>query len=167
MEKQNGRLICTTTELADILDLSERRVQQLTKSEVLRQTERGKYDIAQNVQTFFSQRIESAKNDYQDEKTKLIQANRKKAEIELAIMNDEVFPAAAIIEVMTEQNLAFRARILAIPKRLAPLVMAETELMKVQEIIKKECYDALTELASYKPGIFKGAKKGNNGELTG
>ena len=99
---------------------------------------------------------------YEEEKALLTKAQREKAEIELAELKDEMYRADYIIPIIQELLLGARNRLLAIPPRAAPQVMASTELVDVQEIIKREIYDALTELAEWKPDSFRRNKRGDD-----
>ncbi|MDK2822038.1 MAG: hypothetical protein PWP31_2003 [Clostridia bacterium] len=88
------------------------------------------------------------------EKTLLIRANRQKAELELQMIQGELHRVEDVEQVMNDMLGAFRARCLAIPSKAAPYLMGQTDLAIVQNVVKKEVYEALTELSNYDPEVF-------------
>ena len=161
-----GSDICTTNRLAEIIGLSDRRIRQLEDAGILQKLERGKYNLPAAIQSYVKWIKDQAQKDNEDldlthERTLLTKAQREKAEIELGELRDEIYRADYIIPVMQELLLGVRNRLLAIPQRCAPQAMAATELIDVQEIIKAEIYDALTELAAWTPDKLRRPKRGD------
>lgn len=145
---------CTTAEIATILGISDRRVQQLTKQGVIKQQGRNEYNISEAVQKYISSIQGNTKKEFQEERTKLTKANREKAEIELQMLRGEIHHSEDVKKIMFDMLSAFRSRLLAIPVKAAPPLTAETELLAVQNILKAEIYDALSELSEYDPAKF-------------
>ena len=160
-----GEDICSTGRLAEIIGLSDRRIRQLEEIGVFKKISRGKYALSDNIQAYIQWLKEQAAEKYEDldltqERTLLTKAQREKAEIELAELRDEIYRADYIIPIMQDLLLDVRNRLLAIPQRCAPQVMATTELIDAQEVIKAEVYDALTELAAWTPDRLRRPKRG-------
>lgn len=158
MAKQQSRIV-STSELAEILGLTDRRIRQLEKAGIIHKLERGKFDLAQAVQQYIAwikaQAAESDEElDLKKEKALLTRANRQKVELELKIMRGELHRSEDVRRVMNDMLGAFRARCLAIPSKAAPRLQGQTDLAVIQDIIKKEVYEALTELADYDPEVF-------------
>lgn len=93
------------------------------------------------------------------ERTLLIRAQRKKTELELQVMRGELHRSEDIERVMNDMLGAFRARCLSIPSKTSPQVIGQDDLAVVQDIIKKEVYEALSELANYDPAVFYARSK--------
>ena len=156
---ENKKRIYTTSELAEVMGLSGRRIRQLEKEGVFPKVARGRWDIAQVMQGYVSCiKAQAAKSgeelDLTQERTLLTRANRKKAELELQIMKGELHRSEDVEWVMNDMLGAFRARCLTIPSKTAPRLQGQTELAVIQNIIKKEIYEALLELSDYDPEVF-------------
>ena len=151
---------CSTSELAEILGLSDRRIRQLEQQGVISKIGRGKFNLAQAVQQYItwikSQAAAKSEEelDLKKEKTLLTRAQRQKAELELQIMRGELHRAEDVERVMNDMLGAFRARCLTIPIKAAPRIQGETDIVTIQEVIKKEVYEALSELSEYDPEAF-------------
>ncbi|GAV21597.1 hypothetical protein [Carboxydothermus pertinax] len=156
---EQGKWVVSTPELAEILNLSERRIQQLVKNEIISKIGRGKFYLPTVVQEYISWIKTQLGNsdeelDLKKEKTLLTRAHRQKVELELQIMRGELHRSEDVRRVMNDMLGAFRARCLAIPTKAAPRLQGKTDLAVIQDIIKKEVYEALTELADYDPEVF-------------
>ncbi|WP_305142490.1 hypothetical protein [Geobacillus thermoleovorans] len=157
-------IVVSTSEIAEIFGLSDRRIRQLEKEEALVKISRGKYDLKASVQRyimFIKEQAEKTEEelDLTKEKTLLTRANRQKVELELQIMRGELHRSEDVRRVMNDMLSAFRARVLAIPSKTAPRLLAQTDLAVVQDIIKKEVYEALQELSEYDPHVFYAQSK--------
>ncbi|GAV24795.1 hypothetical protein ciss_07280 [Carboxydothermus islandicus] len=158
MSNQKSRIV-STSELAEILGVTDRRIRQLEKAGVISKIERGKFDLVQAVQQYIgwikSQYAESDEElDLKKEKTLLTRAHRQKVELELQIMRGELHRSEDVRRVMNDMLGAFRARCLAIPSKVAPKIQGKTDLAIIQDLIKKEVYEALSELSDYDPEVF-------------
>jgi hypothetical protein len=145
---------CTTSELAMVLGVSDRRIQQLVKEGLITPIGRNEYNLSETVHAYIKTVQGKSKSEYQDERTKLTKTNREKAEIELQLLRGEVHHSEDVKKVMFDMLGAFRSRLLAIPQKAAPAATVETELIPMQNLLKSEIYDALTELSGYHPGKF-------------
>lgn len=155
---------CTTSELAEILGLSDRRIRQLEQIGIISKLSRGKFHLPAAVQQYISWLRSQAdeteeKLDFKREKTLLTRANRQKVELELQIMRGELHRSEDVRRVMNDMLGAFRARCLAIPSKAAPRLVAQTDLAIIQDVLKKEVYEALTELSEYDPEVFYARSK--------
>ncbi len=162
MEIENGKIYCSTVELAMALNLTDRRVRQLRSDGVIEAMGRNKYDLAQALQGYINfltggaDNTKEVSNDYHAERAKLTKAKRETAEIELALLRNEVHAAEDIMAVMSGMLMAFRARLLALPTKMAPMLLAQTELTKIQDILRSGVYECLSELSEYNPADFAG-----------
>ncbi len=162
MEVENGKIYCTTVELAMALNLTDRRVRQLRSDGVIEAMGRNKYDLTQALQGYInfltggSDNSKEVSSNYHSERAKLTKAKRETAEIELALLRNEVHAAEDITAVVAGMLMAFRARLLALPTKMAPMLLAQTELTKIQDILRSGVYECLSELSEYDPADFAG-----------
>lgn len=159
MTKLNEKTLVGTSEFAAVVGKSPQWIRQLTRENVLAQVSRGKYNLAESIQSYIDFAAGSAGQSDKDlnlnkEKALLTRAKRIMAEKELKTMDGELHRSEDVEKVMTKMLMNARSRLLAIPSKAAPLVIGNDEIGHVQEIIKKEVYEALNELANYDPGMF-------------
>jgi plasmid maintenance system antidote protein VapI len=166
MPDEKRPLTCSQLELAEILGITDRRVRQLTQEGTFEQKARGVYEIGPCVQAYFRLQQSIVRSQYQDEKTHLTKITREKAEIELAVLRGEMHRGEDVKYVMNTMLGNFRDRLLSLPLKLAPQVIAVTDLMTAQNMIKAEVYEALTELSNYSPELFnKGRPEMGHGDV--
>lgn len=148
--------IVTTSELCEILGLSPRRIQQLTKEDALIRSSRGKYDLAASIKAYIEYAAETPEEELSktEEETLWTRARRQKAELELKIMNGQVHRSEDVEQVMNEMLSSFRAQMLVIPGKVAPKVIGITEVEVIKTVIKNAVYEALQELSDYDPDVF-------------
>ena len=149
-----------THELAAIFGCSPRWINQLTTNGLLTQVERGRYQLGSAIREYIAaikqqaEEKDEEETDLREEQTMLTRANRKMAELELAVMNGKLHRSEDVQNIMNEMLTSFRSRLLAIPARISPEVAVATDSMVVQQMINGEIYDALSELSEYDPAKF-------------
>lgn len=148
--------IVTTKELSEILDLSPRRIQQLAKENALVRASRGKYDLPSSIQAYIEYTNEPNPDelDKTEEETLWTRARRRKAELELNIMQGEVHKSEDVEKVMNDMLGSFRAQLLVLPGKLAPLLIMQNEVEVIKSIIKDYIYEAMEEMSTYNPHTF-------------
>lgn len=158
--------IVSTAELAEILKLTTRRLNQLTAEGQIEKVGEGQYKLIHNIHKFIYEYIPNRETpfqeqllDYDKEKALLTQAQRKKAQIELGLMEGEMLETDHVINRLSNIFAVFRGKILAIPARLAPEITGLEDLDDVQNRLKRELNDALRELSDLRPSHFKGKKQ--------
>lgn len=77
-------------------------------------------------------------------------AKREKAEIELAHIKGTLHHASEVERVMTRMLSDFRAKLLALLSKVAPVLIARKEIVVIQDIFQKEIYEALQEFSDAK-----------------
>ena len=143
-------------ELATILGITQRRVNQLVKEAVLEKNSAGQFDLAQSVQAYISFAVTDS-DELKKEKTLHERAKRQKAEIVLAHLENRMHDAADVEEALTGMLVTFRSRILGMPSKLAPQILGMKNIGEIQSLINKEAREALTELSEYDPAMFAGS----------
>lgn len=146
-------------DLAAIFGVTDRRIRQLTKDGILPQVGRGKYVLGDAIQSYIKhlqERVkEAAKSvdpkDLQKELTRLRKAQADKAELEVAEYQGKLHRAEDVEAEWTEMLSNFRAKMLALPTKLAPMLAMQDDIQEVQAMLKAGIYEALQELSEYDP----------------
>jgi phage terminase Nu1 subunit (DNA packaging protein) len=86
--------------------------------------------------------------DYAIERARLTHEQADKAEIENREARGELIPAVVVTAIWTESVVNIRARILAMPTRIAHAAAAVETVPEVHEIVRAACYEALEEIAT-------------------
>jgi phage terminase Nu1 subunit (DNA packaging protein) len=73
------------------------------------------------------------------------------AGLEVRRRKDELVEASDVEQGWSKLILAMRSRLLDLPGKLAPRVVRISDVIEVQELIRKEIYAALTALSQYDP----------------
>jgi hypothetical protein len=153
-------------ELAVYLDVSPRRVQQMVQEGVLPAPIGAEYDaracINRYIQSLRAQRDGGGTLTLTDERTRLARASADEKELELAQRRGEIVETAWVVEAFGRIMETFRARMLAIPAKVAPLAFECATVAEVKGVVEKELHAGLTEL-SYPKGkvlsAYVGRKK--------
>lgn len=83
------------------------------------------------------------------EKALLDRVRRQKIELEIAEERKKLIRIEKVEETWSKMAAAFRAKILALPKKCAPRVCATKETRQIEKILTQECHEALKELSEY------------------
>jgi phage terminase Nu1 subunit (DNA packaging protein) len=153
-----SEIIFTTKQLAEILGLSTRRIQQLAEEGVFPKTGRGKYKGIESIQKYIhtlqSNNAGDAEVDYFKERALHERAKREKSELQLGVMKGEMHTSNDIKLVMNDMIMAFRSRILALPTKLTPQLVDKTDMPVILDLLTREVSEALMELSEYDPHVF-------------
>ena len=143
--------------IAKLLNVTERRVQQLTKEGIIPKAERGKYDLVPCVQGYvkylqdlaFGRDIVPA--DINLAKSRLVAAQAELAEMEAAERKGSLIDAAKIAAWWGQIITNAKQNLLAIPARAAPLVLTCKTAEQASAEIEKLVHEALDSLSGYNP----------------
>lgn len=139
--------------IARLLDLSERRVQQLSREGVIPKAERGQYDLIGSVRGYVRYLRDQATKalagapDYAAERARFIRARADLAEMEAEEKRGSVIAAEDVETAWIAVLALLRTRLLALPDRLAPQLHAEESLAGVRDVMRAVLREALEELA--------------------
>jgi phage terminase Nu1 subunit (DNA packaging protein) len=145
--------------IARLLDLTERRVQQLAREGVIPPAarsgaERGRYDLVGAVRGYVhylreqAARSQSGTADFGAERARLVKAKADLAEMDAGARRSDLLPVADVEAAWIAVLYRLRARILVLPDRLAPLVHEETTIAGARASIREAIAETLTELSS-------------------
>jgi phage terminase Nu1 subunit (DNA packaging protein) len=158
--------VVSTKEISEILGVTTRRIQQLAQDNALVRFSHGNYDLPASIQKYITYMTEAGsladgELDKAQEEAKWTQARRKKTELELQIMKGELHRSEDVQLVMSDMLGNFRARLLALPSKIAPQLLGKTDIIPVKDLLKSAVYEALNELSDYDPNAFYQYSKDN------
>ena len=141
-------------ELAELLGISERRVNQLVNEEVLHREIEGDFVLTMAIASFYENKYSRKdEDDYWSEKALHEAAKRKLSELELARRQNLSHDAADVERVMTDMLSKLRSQLLGIPSKMAARLENQSRSVIMTEL-SKEIKSRLTELSDYNPEIF-------------
>ncbi len=149
-------------ELAAILGVTDRRIRQLRDEFGLfthGRTEGKKtknYSLEKCVPEYINYRLEAEARQgttvvREKEQAEHEQIKKKISILKLRKLRGELHEADDVEEFLTDMLMNFRNRILAVPQKVAPLVISEDDINIIIDILEKELFGALDELAEYDP----------------
>lgn len=138
--------------IAQLLNITPRRVQQLAREGVIPRAENGRYALVGSVQgyvKYLQERAVSGDTDEgtQRERRRLVKMQADKLEFEIGRLTSELVPTGEVGRAWARLTVAFRARMLALPSRLAAELAAEADPNVVKARLEDEIHDALEELS--------------------
>jgi phage terminase Nu1 subunit (DNA packaging protein) len=158
-KSENKTEKCSVKKLARIFNITEVRVQQLAKMEVIVKTERGLYDLWLSVKGYIrylqdrtgkkSGGIDGDENSYETQRTRVYKARAEILEAQSQAIQGQLHDAACITEVVGEGLANLRAKMLAIPNTAGPRVADESDPNKCAAMIETLIHEALAECSKY------------------
>lgn len=141
--------------IARFLDVTERRVRQLRDEKVIAEVRPGLYDLTDTNHRYINylrkRNPESEEViDYNTERAKLVRAKRKNEEYELQLKEQQLHTSEDIEAVMKDMLVNFKARLMAVPAKLAPVLCKKTDRAEVFRLLKEHTDEALLELSDFK-----------------
>lgn len=146
----------TQTEFGKCLGLSQQRVNQLVKEEVLSKGEDGGILIVDSLKKYYEiNNIGGNKSeiDIDVEKALYEKARREITELKLEKIKNNLYSARTVEIVMIEMLSTLRSQLLGLPSKLSPQLEGKNK-NKIYEIMTREIEDKLSELSEYTPNLF-------------
>ena len=141
-------------ELARLLNITDRRVRQLTDEDVLTRQAEGDFILPEAIAEYYSYKYQTDETiDYMAEKAKHEKAKRELAELELGKKRLELHVASDVEAVLSEMLTNFRAQIHGIPSKMAPILFGKSTA-DIEELLNIEVEDRLSEIRDYTPTMF-------------
>ena len=78
----------------------------------------------------------------------------EEAELRLSLLKGQVHRSEDVEFIMTQRDTAIRARLLALPSRVAWLVLGKRDFKEVYDLINAEVLSTLEMLVAYDPATF-------------
>lgn len=152
----------TTAEISEMLGVSVRRIQQLAKDDALVKLGHGKFDLVKSIKRYIEYQVDSRAPMVEDEeelnpaveRALWTREKRKKTELEVKIIKGELHRSKDVERITGDMLASFRARLLNLPDKVAPLLIAKTDLQDINDTVRLAVYEALNELAEYDPEVY-------------
>lgn len=143
----------TTKEIALVLGVTARWVQQLTQDGILPTTGRGRYILSDTIRAYADYRTRKASDPTDLEKLEA-ESSLKKAKAIINVLEAKELQnkmhLSEDVAAMTEDLInTIRSVLKALPDRLAVDAAAAKEPAEAADIIRKEVYKAMEELSKY------------------
>lgn len=149
-----------TGELAKLLNITQRRVNQLAEEKIITRQPEGDFVLPEAIAEFYSFKFQSDEAiDFMAEKALHEKAKRELAELELQKRRNEVHDAADVELVMTDMLTNLRSQLLGLPAKMAPQ-LANRDKDYIDQTLTDEIYARLTEISDYSPEMFTGGSNG-------
>ncbi|MGO4917348.1 terminase small subunit, Nu1 [Pseudogemmobacter sp. W21_MBD1_M6] len=139
--------------IAKLLDLSERRVQQLSREGVIPKAERGQYNLIGAVRGYVrylrdqALKAQAGAPDYAAERARFIRARADLAEMEAEEKRRSLIAADQIEAAWIAVLALLRTRLLALPDRLAPQAFDQSTVGDTRNLIRAAIREVLDDLA--------------------
>lgn len=157
-EKITDESEVSTTELATILGVSARRIQQMAQDGTLPTIRRGSFALCKSVQRYISF---LGKDKLSEDEEKLEKVRRQSevtlkaskaqiAKLEAAELQGKMHRSEDVADMTEDLIYAIRGMLVALPGRLAVDTAAVDTPAEASEIIRKEVYKIMSELSEYK-----------------
>ena len=154
--------IVSSPELAEMFGVSDRYIRMLAQEGIVKKSgNRGKYLLVESVKGFveFIREQNSADVDLKDTKlkkeTEKIEKDIELKAIKISELKNELHSADIVRKVMTVMLTNLKGKLLAVPNKIAPLVVGCDNLGDIQDIVLSSIEDVLLELSEYNPELFK------------
>lgn len=149
-----------TGELAKLLNITQRRVNQLAEEKIITRQPEGDFVLPEAIAEFYSFKFQSDEAiDFMAEKALHEKAKRELAELELQKRRNEVHDAADVELVMTDMLTNLRSQLLGLPAKMAPQ-LANRDKDFIDQALTDEIHARLTELSDYSLEMFTGGSNG-------
>jgi phage terminase Nu1 subunit (DNA packaging protein) len=139
--------------IAKLLDLSDRRVQQLSREGVIPKAERGQYDLIGSVRGYVrylrdqALKAQAGAPDYAAERARFIRARADLAEMEAEEKRGSLLAADQVETAWLAVLALVRTRLLALPDRLAPQAFEQSTVGDTRNLIRAAIREVLDDLA--------------------
>lgn len=149
----------STGDIAKILMLTNRRVQQLSRAGILpRETPRGPFDLIPTVQSYIRYLKENGGlletevdgESHEQARTRLTKARADIHERTALQLSGHLIPLESIETAWVKILSQVRQHIIALPDRVAPRAHDAETLEETRNLLTQDCYEILKELAETK-----------------
>lgn len=154
-------MMVNAKQMAKIMDLSERRINQLVTEKVITKDPDGQFNVMKVILDYYKNKngIGNGIN-YDEEHALLEKVKRETAEIELAELKGEVHRADDVKKALCGMIITCRNKLLAMPAGVAIKLVGQKNASVIIDILTKEVKIALKELSEYDPKLFVSDQNG-------
>lgn len=155
VEKITNSTEANATELATVLGISASRVYQLAKDGIISNCRRGYYRLSDSVQQYIAFLVREKDADAQDKEKHQAETSIKKAKAIISVLEAQELQGkmhrSEDVAAMTEDLIyTIRGMLVALPGRLAVDVASMDTPAEAAEMLRKEIFTIMAELAKYR-----------------
>ena len=163
MLRENHKLdiptkICSLKIFAQLCNISESEVKQLTASGIIEETSPGYYNLCPAALAYirYLEEVNAGKRAaiYNSEKARLTRLKCEDAEMNLQVKRQELHHATDVEFITDNMRAAFTATLKSWSQKLAMRLAQEDHSERIIEIMQGAIDEALNELSAYEPGMF-------------
>ena len=142
----------STNDVAVLLHMDARSVQRAVKAGTIQQSRRGRFILGKIIPAYVDHLRDVIANNPDEAalraaKLRKALADAERAELELKLFKNELHTSDAVLFVWSARIGASRKRLLAVPTRLAPHLVGETDQKRIYNQIYNEITAALEDVA--------------------
>lgn len=139
--------------ISKLLDLTPRRVQQLSKEGVIPKLDRGRYELVPAVRGYIRYLKERSINpgvvSFDEVRARKTAAEAEMAELELLQRKGDLIPMQQVVDTWLELIASCRSKMLSMPAKLAPVVAVEDNPAVCKQLVEEQMMEALDEIARW------------------
>lgn len=166
-EKISNKTLVSAAELAAVLGVTSAYIYKLAQDGVISSAQRGKYPLADSVQRYIAHLGRDAVTEDEvklDKVKRTAEAQLKASKAKIASLEAQELEGkmhrSEDVAAMTEDLIyEIRGALIALPGRLAVDVAACTSAAEAAEIVRREVYQVMSELAGYQYDPAKYAER--------
>jgi phage terminase Nu1 subunit (DNA packaging protein) len=157
----------STEQLAAFLRKDVRTIQRYVSNGILRRARdsdgkplRGAFELVPSIHAYLDYLEEQLsvglQNDteFRRERTGLVKAQRERQELENQLFKGQLHRADDVEAIMNDVLSGIKIRFLSIPSRIARLLIAQTAIAKIIDILTRAVYEALGDVMTYSAEAF-------------
>ena len=138
--------------ISQLLKLSERRIQQLAKDNIIPKATKGEYEMITSVHGYIDYLKAKIGGEYTAEdlainRNRLLKAQADLAEIEKQKQQGDLIAKDEVKKNWLNILSVLKNKLLSMPNKVAPVVMTYKNVNEVKLILKDKIYDTLHEIA--------------------
>lgn len=150
--------------LEKILQVSDRRIRQLAEENIIVRVSKGRYRLMESISNYIltlkvsmeagnSQSVDGELN-LDEEKAIHERVKRHISELKLKTMQGELHKSEDVERVMTDMLVSIKSKLLSMPSKLAPMLVARNDIDFIKRTINSEVLEVLNELKDYNAKDF-------------
>lgn len=152
--------------LEKIIGVKDRRIRQLAEEGTVVRAAKGRYKLLDSVMNYIltlkvaaeaaGAESQEGELDLEEEKALHERVKRHISELKLQTMKGELHKSGDVERVMADMLASVRTKLLAMPAKLAPMLVGRSDAGYIRTAVNKEVLECLNELKDYDPKDFYG-----------
>lgn len=163
--KDISAITVNSSNLEKIIGVSDRRIRQLAEEGIVVRAAHGRYKLMDSITNYIlnlkvameadGTRTPDGELNLEEEKAIHERVKRHISELKLQVMKGDLHKSEDVECIMTDMLVSVRTKLLSMPAKLAPLLVARNDIDYIRKAINREVLEALNELKDYNPKDFR------------